>query len=152
MKRVLIPIWILVAISSLILGVLMFRGDRGSSLTSALGPEDFYNWPLDRQVATATVIARADWRVENGVYKCIVAEIIKQKPGTQFDYKIGDEFSRGNQPAKPNTNYGEGQVLFFTDAPPTLRHISVISDGRLIGLGEVRLNTIREMVGKDNRP
>jgi hypothetical protein len=139
---------VLVGIFSVGVDPSTFGSDQDSSVASVLGPEDFYNWSLDRQIVTATVIARADWKVEGNIRKCIIAELIKQDAGVNFQYKVGDEFARGNQRIQPDTNYGEGQVLFFTDSPPVLRHISVIAGGRLIGLKDVPLEKIREMVSR----
>lgn len=154
MKKLLVPIWLLVLIALVILIVLILRLASPDSARTSLADaqaatsnrvEDFYAWPIDRQVAIATVIARGEWKVEAGNYKCMIAEIIKEQPGTTFGFKVGDEFSRGNQRAKPNTDYGDGELIFFTGTPPVLQFIIPISNGRLVG-GDVSVDTIRAMV------
>jgi hypothetical protein len=112
--------------------------------------DDFYTWPVERQVAASTVIARGEWRIEGDEYKCIIAEIIKRDPGVSFDYNVGDEFRKGNQRAMPHTTYGEGQVLFFGGSPPTLRFITAVDRGRLVGLGETTLDALRAVVAHEH--
>lgn len=156
MKKLLIPMWTLVLISLLILATLVSSRFAPTVVSPShkislpdnrsIEEDDFFLLPIEKQVGMASVIARSEWKLEGDVYKCVIAEILKQKPGALFPYKIGDEYSPGNQSVKPNTVYGDGQVLFFTGAPPRLRFITAISDGRLIGSGDVRLDGIRELI------
>lgn len=156
MKQLQLPLWILVAISLLIWITLLLRGLSPLSTPTTIfehravdaQSEEFYRWPIDKQVDASSVIVRGEWKREDGMYRCVIAEIIKQQPGIKFDYKVGDEFPPGNQRAKPHTNYGDGQLIFFTGSPPTLQFIIAISGERLIG-GDVSLDTIRAMVDSE---
>ena len=129
-----------------ILLVIGFLSLRSGGMMFDLLADDFYKWPIEKQVAEATVIARATWRVEGDDYKCIVAEVIKKAPDAVFNYAPGEEFQRGNKRARPNVTYGDGQVIFFTGVPPTLRYITAVKEGRLIGLTDTTLETLRAAV------
>lgn len=38
-------------------------------------------------------------------------------PNTAFYYRVGDEFRRGSEQIRDNTDYGNGQILFFVGSP-----------------------------------
>jgi hypothetical protein len=93
------------------------------------------------------VIALATHRIEKDQVKTVIAEILKQTPGTTFYYKIGDEW-RTHQPLRPNTSYGEGQVMFFVGSPAQFRFSTSYHDGRITGLGDMPLDVLRKKIGE----
>ncbi len=111
--------------------------------------DDFYKWPIEKRVAVSSVIARGEWKLENGVNKFIIAEIIKREPGTYFPFKLGNEYPRGNTPAKPNTDYGDGAVIFLQGSRATMRSLIAVSRGSLRGDQSVPLQMIRDTVRKE---
>src|SRR5437870_168899 len=106
MKKVLVPLWALVGIALVMLGVLLYGEIRTSFVYSSLlrmiskevavhEPEDIRNfakWPVERQVGSATLILRTDWKLEDGIYKCIIAEVIKRAGNGDGPYRVGEEY------------------------------------------------------------
>src|SRR4051812_34469841 len=45
---------------------------------------DFHDWPLARQIKAASVIALTKYEKDGDHYKCLIAEILKQQPNTEF--------------------------------------------------------------------
>jgi hypothetical protein len=111
--------------------------------------DDFHRWPTEKQVAVSSVIVRGEWKWERGINKCIIAEIIKQDPGTDFPFQVGDRFPLGDMPARADADYGDGSVMFLTGARASLRFTSGLRDGRLLGAGNIRLEKLRDVVLKE---
>jgi hypothetical protein len=116
-----------------------------------MAPEEFNNfhdWPVEKQIQTASVIAIAKYQKSDSTLKCIISEILKQKPGTAFYDKVGDEFPHGNQHIRENTTYGDGQIIFFTGSSATFRYSCSFTGDRVGGLGDIPLNRLRELIQK----
>jgi hypothetical protein len=159
LDRLTTAVWVLVAISALNLGVTLFGywpylAQATSTATVDSPPQvsapvdrhaNFHDWPIDKQIQTASVIALARHRVEKDQVKTVIAEILKQTPGTTFYYKVGDEW-RTHQPLRPNTSYGEGQVMFFVGSPAEFRFSTSYHGGRIGGLGDMPLDVLRSKI------
>jgi hypothetical protein len=156
--RLTIAVWILVAISSLNLLATLYglwpfaREDSGSSSASALTREfrergdpyaDFFEWPLEKQIQAASVIALGEHRIQDGQVRTYIVEILKRKPGTTFHYKVGDEMGT-RQAVRANTSYGDGQVMFFLGSPAQFRFSTSYRDGRVATLGGMPLELLRK--------
>jgi hypothetical protein len=100
----------------------------------------------EQRVQSASVIALAKWQRSGSTLKCVISEIVKQTPNTVFYYKVGDEFHAGNQRATENADFGDGEILFFTGSPARLELITAYRDGRITGLGDMPISTLREVV------
>jgi len=111
---------------------------------------DFHEWPPERQIQSASVIALTIHRQENGRLTSIIAEILKQEPGVTFHYKVGDEWERGSRTIEANTSYGDGEIIFFTGSPAMMRYSATHFDGRVPGMGDLQLRTLREMIERAN--
>jgi hypothetical protein len=98
------------------------------------------------QVQSASVIALARWEKSDSTLKCVISEILKQAPNTAFYYKVGDEFRQGNQRTREGTDYGDGQVLFFTGSPARLEYIAAFRDDRIGAMGDMRISHLREFI------
>lgn len=157
MKKILMPLWLLVIVAAVSLGWLIFRDiSMFVQLRSYLGfvraqseasvIPSFADWPLEKQLANATVVARADRRLVNGVQQAVISEVLKVKPGTEFKYKIGDHFAPADQRAQRDTEYGEGVLLMFTGQHATLQFMVAIYDGQLATGNEVSLADIRKLL------
>jgi hypothetical protein len=60
------------------------------------GPS-FHELPVEEQIKRASVIALARFEPANdGRRKAVIAEILKQDPGTTFHYSVGDEYPDGS--------------------------------------------------------
>lgn len=108
--------------------------------------DPFYQWPLEKQIQKASVIAVATWQQADGILKCVISEILKQASNTTFHFKIGDEFPRGNQRVQDGTSYGDGQIIFFTGSPPMFRYATTYSSNRIIGMGDMPITELRSLI------
>lgn len=85
-------------------------------------------------------------------FKSIVAEIVKIEPGTTIEYKVGDEFPHlgGPRHEKDGTTrtYGDGNVVFLAGSPAMMRCAYSFDNGRITGLGDMSLETLRRVAGK----
>ena len=111
----------------------------------------FHEWPIEKQVSVASVIAISKFQKSGDSMKCIISEILKQTPNTSFYYKIGDEFPELTQHIEANTNYGDGQIMFFTGSPAQFRCSASLTNGRIGGMGDVPIDNIRKMIHGQNK-
>lgn len=108
----------------------------------------FHSWPVQKQIETASVIALARWEKEGDRYKCVISEILKQRPGTEFYYKVGDEFVHLSRRARDNTDYGDGQIMFFVGSPAEFRYSTSFKGDRISGLGDMPVGSLRATIQK----
>jgi hypothetical protein len=106
---------------------------------------DFDQWPLQKQINTASVIALAKFQKQGDRYKCVISEILKRTPNTDFYYKVGDEFQFPGGNAGPQTQYGDGEVIFFTGSPATFRLSTTYNGDRISALGDIPLDRLRQL-------
>jgi hypothetical protein len=114
-KRLSAAVWIL---AILFCGTLLVSFMIVRSLSVVRG--DFDRLSPEQRVQSSSVIALSKWQRSGSTLKCVIWEILKQTPNTVFYYKVGDEFRRGNQRVAENTDFGDGEVLFFTGSPARL--------------------------------
>jgi|SRR3989344_4479569 len=162
-KRLTIAIWVLAVVSVLNLCVsivsVLFPPFIAQRITASLPknpiPElsekfeelrNFSELPIEKQIAGASVIVLATWKEENGKLKCIISEILKQKPGTVFHYKVGDEYTSGSRYPQERVSYGDGQVMLFVGSPARMQYAVTYSNDRIAGMGDMPLALLREMV------
>jgi hypothetical protein len=100
----------------------------------------------EQRVQAASVIALAKWQKSGSALRCVISEILKQRPNTKFYYKVGDEFRAGNQRATENADFGDGEILFFTGSPARLELITAYRGDRITGLGDMPISTLREII------
>ena len=159
LKRLTVAVWILAVVILLNLIVSLFAAlfpraimKRLTSLSPEFRISDdrsyegFHDWPLEKQIAGATVIAVCQSKEEDGWVKCIISEILKQAPNTVFHYKVGDEYRHGGHAVTPGADYGDGQIIFFTGSPATFRYSTSFAHGRARGLGDMPLEKLKEMI------
>jgi hypothetical protein len=106
----------------------------------------FSSWPIAKQIASCSIIARADRTLVNGIYKATIVEIMKQTPGVVFKYKVGDHFPPADQRAEANTEYGDGVLLLFTGRDAEFQTMIAIYNGRLATAGRTSLDEVRAML------
>ena len=46
--------------------------------------------------------------------RALISEIVKKEPAVTFHYAVGDEYALSSRYPRPGTNYGNGEVVFFT--------------------------------------
>ncbi|MEQ1933339.1 MAG: hypothetical protein ABL962_05600 [Fimbriimonadaceae bacterium] len=119
-----------------------------SSAFSPYAYNRFHDWPIEKQIQSASVIAIAKWQQTDDLLKCVISEIVKQAPNTTFHYKIGDEYRSGNQAIRDNTSYGDGQIMFFTGSSATFRFSTTYRNDRIRGMGDMPINELRAIIQK----
>lgn len=130
------------------------RNDAFPSSTATYEDQykDFHEWTLEQQIQKASVIAIARYEKENGRLKCVISEILKQAPGTRFYYKVGTEYRPGSLYPRKDTVYGDGQVIFFTGSPASMRYSCSFEGDRIGGLGDMPIEMLREAIRKAKIP
>jgi hypothetical protein len=108
----------------------------------------FSEWPLDKQIERASVIAVAKWQRANGTLKCVISEILKKTPNTTFYYKVGDEYQPANHAVRDDISYGDGQIMFFIGSPATFRFSTTYANNRIGGMGDMPISELREAIQK----
>jgi hypothetical protein len=129
--------------------------DLAPSFTSSMdySPSDafanFHDWSIEKQVQGASVIAFTKYKNEDGKLKSMIADLPKQNAGTVFNYKVGDEYTPDSRYPRENTQYGEGEVIFFTGSPAMMRFSATYSDGRINGMGDLPMKKLVELIEKE---
>jgi hypothetical protein len=109
--------------------------------------DELQRLPPEKKVEKASVIALTRWDRSDSTLKCIISEILKQAPNTAFHYRVGDEVRSQQQQIRDNTDYGEGEVLFFTGSPAQLRYAAAIHHERITTFGDMPVSTLRGLIG-----
>lgn len=108
----------------------------------------FHDWPIEKQIQKTSVIAIARYEKQDGKLKCVISEILKQTPDTKFFYKIGDEYRSGSRYMRDDITCGDGQVIFFTGSPASMRYSCSFEGDRIGGLGDMPFATLRDIIRK----
>ena len=140
-KRLSAAVWVLAILlcATLLVSFIMVR-------SLSVVPSEFDRLSPEQRVQSASVIALAKWQKSGSTLRCVISEILKHRPGTAFYYKVGDEYRAMNQRVAKNTDFGDGQILFFTDSPARLELAAAYSGDRITGLGDVPISRLREIV------
>lgn len=161
-RRLTIAVWALVIVVALF--VLMyvvayvpwlwvswntFGGPHALSSHSSSRFERFSDLSFDKQIEAASVIAIARYQKEGEKLKCVISEILKRSPDTDFDFKVGDEYPRCTRYPKANESFGDGVLMFFVDSPAEFRYSTSFSGDRLSGFGEMPIEVLRAKIKGD---
>jgi hypothetical protein len=106
----------------------------------------FHDWPIEKKIRSASVIAITTYKKEGGMLKSIVTSIPKLSQSMTFDYKVGDEYTPESRYPRENTQYGDGAIIFFTGSPPMMRLSYSYSDGRVSGAGDIPVEKLSELI------
>jgi len=164
-RRLTIAIWILIALGVINIGVSIFAAlfppaiakRLAASLPESLAQEfmsfhdnyaGFSDWPLEKQIAEASVIAVARYEKDGDRYKAIISEILKKGSDVQFYYKVGDEYTQGGHYLKERTRYGDGQIIFFTGSPASMRYSCSFDGDRIAAFGDMPFEVLRKLINK----
>ena len=102
--------------------------------------------PPEKKIRAASVIALARYEKSGSTLRCVIAEILKQAPNTAFYYRVDDEFHHGNTEIRENTDYGDGQILFFVGSPAEHCYSVAFSGDRLRRMGEMPITQLRQII------
>ena len=114
-----------------------------ASSRSPTSYERFYDLPIEKQIEAASVIAIARYQKEGEKLKCVISEILKRSPNTDFYFKVGDEYPHCSRYPKSNESYGDGQLMFFVGSPAEFRYSTSFFGDRMSGLGEMPIELLR---------
>ena len=127
-------------------------GLAGTSLSMSGPYEDefagFYEWPMEKKIKAASVVAVTIHKNEEGKIKSMISAIPKQSPGTTFAYHVRDEYVPAGRMPRENTFYGDGEVIFFTGSPARMRYSASYTGGRIGGFGDMPLDAFVELVAQ----
>ena len=149
-----IAIWVLaVAIFvNALPSILVYETLRSSassiSGSSAVDLNNFDELPVEEKIRRASVIAITKYNKEDGKISAVITAIPKRQANVVFNYKIGDDYAKGTHYLRPNVSYGDGEVVFFTGSPATMRLSMTYSDDRIRGLGDIPMQKFLELVAK----
>lgn len=127
-------------------------GSAETSLSMSVPYRDelagFHEWPVEKKIKAASVVAVTIHRNEDGKIKSIISAIPKQLPGTTFHYHVGDEYMPASRMPPENTSFGDGEVIFFTGSPAMMRYSASYTGSRIGGLGDMPLDAFIELVAE----
>jgi hypothetical protein len=113
--------------------------------------EGFHDWPIEKQVASASAIVLTKHSDDGERLTSTVSEILKLAPGTTLYYKVGDEYKNGSRYLEKNVSYGDGEIIFFTGSPAQMRFSTSHADGRCRGLGDMPIETLKEIIATQSK-
>lgn len=161
-RRLTIAVWALVALVGVYVGLYLIAyipyftspGTFASNEVPSSNPssvatakyEKLHDLPPEEMIKRASVIVLTRHEVDGDRGKCVLAEILKQSPGTRFYYKVGDEFQHCSFNPKESSSYGEGQVTFFAGNPAQMRYSTTYFGERISGLGDMPLGELRAQI------
>ncbi|NJK92950.1 MAG: hypothetical protein HC904_14705 [Blastochloris sp.] len=108
----------------------------------------FYDWPLEKQIDAASVIAVTKYEKDGDRYKAVISEILKQAPEVQFNYKVGDEYMGGGYYPKEGTSRGDGAIIFFTGSPSSMEYSCSFYGDRIAAFGDMPFEVLRKLINK----
>ena len=108
--------------------------------------ESLHDLPPEQMVAKASVILLTSYEDVGDRYKAVVAEVLKRNPDVELFYSVGDEFPHLSFAKEKGVTCGEGQVVFMTGNPASMNTSYGFTNGRIGGLGDIPLTTLRDMV------
>lgn len=111
--------------------------------------KQFHELELDEQIKLSSVIALAEYvPAKDGKMKAIITELLKNEPGTNVYYNVGDEYTHSSYYPTENTNRGDGMVIFFIGSPAQMRMSMTYRGDRIMGLGDMPIKLLKQKCGK----
>ena len=111
--------------------------------------EGFHEWPIEQKIANASAILLTENAVTDGKVVGTVKEVLMHEPGTELYYKVGDQYQE--QVARPDTSYGDGEIVFFIGSPAQMRFSTTYRNGRCSGLGDMPIDQLRQLISRRGR-
>ena len=118
--------------------------NTGSSPGAHADEKPFHTLPLEEKIKRSTAILLTRHEKEGGKLKSIVSEILK-RPDAGLNYSVGDEFVDLSRYVEGDTDYGDGDVVFFAGAATDMRESMTYRRGRISGLGDMPLDVLRAL-------
>jgi hypothetical protein len=119
--------------------------DKSVSTSGALSSIPFHELSVEDQIAQSSVIALLQYeRIADGKSRAIIKEFLKKDPNATVHYKVGDEYPHLSHYREDKEAFGDGQVMFMTGSPATMKMTTTYSGDRLSGLGDLPLALFKE--------
>ncbi len=114
--------------------------------------QDFYTWPIEKQIAAATVIFVTKNEERDGQLVGVITEILKKKPGVSFYYSVGDIYDREvgkRRPGAPSYTPPPGMVVFCVGNPAHMRYAASYSEeDRVTSLGGLSFEQLKALINR----
>jgi hypothetical protein len=123
--------------------------DDGDDDSSAFYPSEdgapFHTLPIEEKIAKASAIALVRYEpADDGRMKAVIVEYLKLQPGTEIFYAVGDEYSNSSFYPQKDRNRSDGEVIFFTGSPASMRFSTSVDGDRITGLNDIPTALFRE--------
>jgi hypothetical protein len=122
-----------------------FARSTSSSVSSTESGRDFDTLTPEEKIRRSSAILVTKHQKDGGRLKAIVAEILKQPPNEGLQYSVGDEFVSLSHYGD-ETTYGDGDVVFFSGSPSSMRESMTYRSDRISMFGDMPLQTLRDLV------
>jgi hypothetical protein len=117
-----------------------------SSSSSDGDGKAFFDLPPEERVKHANGILLTKHEPDGKRVKAIVAEILKQPSKGRLRWSVGDEIPELSHYPREGTSYGDGDVVFFQGSMNEFRESMTYTNGRIMAMGDMPLDTLRELV------
>lgn len=106
--------------------------------------DEFHELTLEQKIQQSSAILLTEYSRNNaGKAKNIVVEILKKDSDVELFYTVGDEYQLYGD-LKLQDDSAVGYVVFMGGNPARMRYAVTYQQGRVGGLGNVSLSTLRE--------
>lgn len=114
--------------------------------------KQFHELTNEKKIKYATVILLTRHEKDSkGHVKSVISEVVKQKPGTELHYKVGEEFSPYGYAPSDETCAGDGEIVLMVGSPAQMRESSSYTGDRLDSMGGMTLAELRELAKRGTK-
>jgi hypothetical protein len=154
--------WCIFALLAVAVGSALWRWPESESVMSSTEAEfvrypatppvdlqdfnvDLDGLPLDERIQRASVVLITGIDREGETHKAVIREIYVIKAGTQFHYRVGDEYERLSHFPRDECQgcEGDGQIVFLVGNPARMRVSYSFEGDRIESFGDLRLDDFR---------
>lgn len=152
-----VAVWCLVAVNvvqvAAWLSPFIAPGVLTSRMTVASGfPSGaFESWEglsFEEKAKRASVVLITENRQEDGLVRAYIREELKRKPGTVFQYKVGEVYPPLTLTPKENTSYGDGSLVLLSGSPAREQESMSIFGGNVAALENMPLSKVRQVIAE----
>ncbi|WHI48432.1 hypothetical protein [Microbulbifer sp. VAAF005] len=110
---------------------------------------NFHELSVDEMIEKATVILTVRYEPgEDGNYKSVVEDILKQEDGVDLYYGVGEVYEENTHDKMSDDFTPKKAVVFMQGNPASMRYSTAYSGERIRGLGGISLDLLKEKCSK----
>ncbi|WP_444892948.1 hypothetical protein ACJJIE_21660 [Microbulbifer sp. TRSA001] len=110
---------------------------------------NFHELSVDEMIEKATVILTVRYEPgEDGNYKSVVEDILKQEDGVDLYYGVGEVYEENTHDKMSDDFTPKKAVVFMQGNPASMRYSITYSGERIRGLGGISLDLLKEKCSK----